>query len=46
MHTMRAISQDVLGGPEVLKEVRLDRPEPRPNEVLGVGPAPGRRTAF
>ncbi|MGW2130308.1 NADP-dependent oxidoreductase [Streptomyces coelicoflavus] len=34
MHTMRAISQDVLGGPEVLKEVRLERPEPRPNEVL------------
>ncbi|WP_328564166.1 NADP-dependent oxidoreductase [Streptomyces coelicoflavus] len=34
MNTMRAISQDVLGGPEVLKEVRLERPEPRPNEVL------------
>ncbi|MEU6807985.1 NADP-dependent oxidoreductase [Streptomyces sp. NPDC046831] len=32
--TMRAISQDVLGGPEVLKEVRLERPAPRPNEVL------------
>ncbi|MGV9255469.1 NADP-dependent oxidoreductase [Streptomyces sp. NPDC003697] len=32
--TMRAISQDVLGGPEVLKEVRLERPSPRPNEVL------------
>ncbi|MFD3501321.1 NADP-dependent oxidoreductase [Streptomyces sp. NPDC058678] len=32
--TMRAISQDVLGGPEVLKEVELDRPRPRPNEVL------------
>ncbi|GAA2452986.1 NADP-dependent oxidoreductase [Streptomyces glaucus] len=31
---MRAISQDVLGGPEVLKEVRLERPAPRPNEVL------------
>ncbi|MFE2439013.1 NADP-dependent oxidoreductase [Streptomyces sp. NPDC059409] len=31
---MRAIGQDVLGGPEVLKEVRLERPEPRPNEVL------------
>ncbi|GAA3494903.1 NADP-dependent oxidoreductase [Streptomyces prasinosporus] len=32
--TMRAIGQDVLGGPEVLKEVRLPRPAPRPNEVL------------
>ncbi|WP_217143475.1 NADP-dependent oxidoreductase [Streptomyces sp. AC627_RSS907] len=32
--TMRAISQDALGGPEVLKEVRLERPKPRPNEVL------------
>ncbi|MFI8191742.1 NADP-dependent oxidoreductase [Streptomyces sp. NPDC085946] len=32
--TMRAIGQDVLGGPEVLKEVRLERPAPRPNEVL------------
>ncbi len=34
VNTMRAISQDVLGGPEVLKEVRLERPEPRTNEVL------------
>ncbi|MEU1914554.1 NADP-dependent oxidoreductase [Streptomyces massasporeus] len=33
-HTMRAISQDVLGGPEVLKEVRIERPAPKPNEVL------------
>ncbi|MFJ2813526.1 NADP-dependent oxidoreductase [Streptomyces sp. NPDC087294] len=33
-HTMRAISQDTLGGPEVLKEVALPRPEPRTNEVL------------
>ncbi|MEV5516850.1 NADP-dependent oxidoreductase [Streptomyces flaveolus] len=32
--TMRAISQDTLGGPEVLREVQLERPEPRPNEVL------------
>ncbi|WP_406412185.1 NADP-dependent oxidoreductase [Streptomyces sp. NBC_01614] len=32
--TMRAISQDVLGGPEVLKEVEVQRPAPRPNEVL------------
>ncbi|CAL9664868.1 NADP-dependent oxidoreductase [Streptomyces sp. enrichment culture] len=34
MNTMRAISQDVLGGPEVLKEIQAERPEPRPNEVL------------
>ncbi|GAA1537850.1 NADP-dependent oxidoreductase [Actinomadura kijaniata] len=31
---MRAISQDVLGGPEVLKEIELPRPEPGPAEVL------------
>ncbi|QRK94063.1 NADP-dependent oxidoreductase [Saccharopolyspora erythraea] len=31
---MRAISQDTLGGPEVLKEVELPRPEPGPSEVL------------
>ncbi|MHA5047808.1 NADP-dependent oxidoreductase [Streptomyces sp. SD15] len=34
MNTMRAISQDVLGGPEVLKEVQVERPTPRTNEVL------------
>ncbi|MER7194594.1 NADP-dependent oxidoreductase [Streptomyces flaveolus] len=34
VNTMRAISQDTLGGPEVLREVQLERPEPRPNEVL------------
>ncbi|NEY33355.1 zinc-binding dehydrogenase [Streptomyces sp. PRKS01-65] len=34
VNTMRAISQDTLGGPEVLREVRLERPAPRPNEVL------------
>ncbi|GGL63937.1 NADPH:quinone reductase [Streptomyces fumigatiscleroticus] len=34
VETMRAISQDVLGGPEVLREVRVERPAPRPNEVL------------
>ncbi|NNN32634.1 NADP-dependent oxidoreductase [Streptomyces sp. S3(2020)] len=34
VNTMRAISQDALGGPEVLKEVELPRPEPRANEVL------------
>ncbi|MEU0899419.1 NADP-dependent oxidoreductase [Streptomyces massasporeus] len=33
-NTMRAISQDVLGGPEVLKEVLIERPMPKPNEVL------------
>jgi NADPH:quinone reductase-like Zn-dependent oxidoreductase len=32
--TMRVISQDVLGGPEVLKETVVERPAPRPNEVL------------
>ncbi|MFI2436714.1 NADP-dependent oxidoreductase [Streptomyces sp. NPDC018693] len=31
---MRAISQDVLGGPEVLKVVEVDRPEPGISEVL------------
>ncbi|MHC3467249.1 NADP-dependent oxidoreductase [Streptomyces sp. 7R007] len=34
VNTMRAISQDVLGGPEVLREVQIERPEPRTNEVL------------
>ncbi|MFD1309917.1 NADP-dependent oxidoreductase [Streptomyces sp. NPDC048448] len=33
-NTMRAISQDVLGGPEVLKEVQVERPVPGPSEVL------------
>jgi NADPH:quinone reductase-like Zn-dependent oxidoreductase len=33
-HTMRAISQEIFGGPEVLKEVEVERPAPRPNEVL------------
>lgn len=32
--TMRAISQDVLGGPEVLREVEVERPNPGPSEVL------------
>ncbi|MFF9867271.1 NADP-dependent oxidoreductase [Streptomyces sp. NPDC013953] len=31
---MRAISQDVLGGPEVLKQVELERPEPGPSQLL------------
>ncbi|WP_031224066.1 NADP-dependent oxidoreductase [Streptomyces roseochromogenus] len=34
VNTMRAISQDVLGGPGVLREVRVERPEPGPNQVL------------
>ncbi|MEV6961150.1 NADP-dependent oxidoreductase [Streptomyces sp. NPDC051207] len=34
VNTMKAISQDVLGGPEVLKTVEVERPAPRPNEVL------------
>jgi NADPH:quinone reductase-like Zn-dependent oxidoreductase len=33
-NTMRAISQDVLGGPEVLREVEIERPAPKPNQVL------------
>ncbi|MFC4050722.1 NADP-dependent oxidoreductase [Actinomadura syzygii] len=32
--TMRAVSQDTLGGPEVLKLVEAERPEPGPTEVL------------
>lgn len=31
---MRAISQDVAGGPEVLKLVEIDRPIPGPTEIL------------
>ncbi|MFF3325718.1 NADP-dependent oxidoreductase [Streptomyces sp. NPDC002889] len=31
---MRAIGQDTLGGPEVLKIVEVERPEPGPSEVL------------
>ncbi|MEU4624926.1 NADP-dependent oxidoreductase [Actinoplanes sp. NPDC023801] len=31
---MRAITQDRLGGPEVLTEATLDRPEPGPTEIL------------
>ncbi|WP_208614360.1 NADP-dependent oxidoreductase [Streptomyces yokosukanensis] len=34
VNTMRAISQDVLGGPEVLREVQVERPKPGPNQVL------------
>ncbi|MFH8348208.1 NADP-dependent oxidoreductase [Streptomyces sp. NPDC018045] len=31
---MRAISQDVTGGPDVLKETELPRPEPGPGRIL------------
>ncbi|MFC7639741.1 alcohol dehydrogenase catalytic domain-containing protein [Streptosporangium lutulentum] len=31
---MRAISQDTFGGPEVLRLVQVERPEPLPTEVL------------
>ncbi|AYN38082.1 NADP-dependent oxidoreductase [Streptomyces dangxiongensis] len=34
VNTMRAMSQDVLGGPEVLKYVQVERPKPGPNQVL------------
>ena len=34
MRSMRAISQDTLGGPEVLREVELDRPEAAMNQIL------------
>ncbi|WP_372448219.1 NADP-dependent oxidoreductase [Streptomyces sioyaensis] len=34
MNKMAAISQDTYGGPEVLREVTVDRPSPGPSEVL------------
>ncbi|WP_371667744.1 NADP-dependent oxidoreductase [Streptomyces sp. NBC_00289] len=34
VNTMRVISQDTLGGPEVLGVKEVERPSPRPNEVL------------
>jgi len=34
MEKMRAIRQETLGGPEVLRLVEVDRPEPGPSEVL------------
>jgi NADPH:quinone reductase-like Zn-dependent oxidoreductase len=46
-HTMKAVSQDELGGPEVLKLVDLPRPEPGVSEILirvraaGVNPIDG-----
>jgi NADPH:quinone reductase-like Zn-dependent oxidoreductase len=32
--TMRAMSQDMLGGPDVLKEAELERPEPGVSQIL------------
>ncbi|MGN5381568.1 NADP-dependent oxidoreductase [Streptomyces lasalocidi] len=52
VNTMRAISQDVLGGPEVLREVELERPTPGPNQVLvrvraaGVNPTDWKHRAL
>ncbi|WP_327319878.1 NADP-dependent oxidoreductase [Streptomyces sp. NBC_01235] len=52
VNTMRVISQDVLGGPEVLKEVEVERPAPRQNEVLvrvraaGVNPTDWKHRAM
>jgi NADPH:quinone reductase-like Zn-dependent oxidoreductase len=34
MTSMRAVGQDTLGGPEVLKIVEVERPEPGPVEIL------------
>ncbi|MCP2312925.1 NADP-dependent oxidoreductase [Kitasatospora paracochleata] len=33
-NTMKAITQDTYGGPEVLREVEVERPVPGPSEVL------------
>ncbi|WP_225825782.1 NADP-dependent oxidoreductase [Streptomyces naphthomycinicus] len=52
VNTMRVISQDVLGGPEVLKEVQAERPKPGPNQVLvrmraaGLNPTDWKHRAF
>ncbi|WP_433140203.1 NADP-dependent oxidoreductase [Actinomadura nitritigenes] len=49
---MRAIRQDVLGGPEVLQLVEVERPEPGPTEVLvrvraaGVNPTDWKHRAM
>jgi NADPH:quinone reductase-like Zn-dependent oxidoreductase len=50
--TMRAIRQEVLGGPEVLKEVEIERPEPGVSQLLvrvhaaGVNPTDWGHRAF
>jgi NADPH:quinone reductase-like Zn-dependent oxidoreductase len=50
--TMRAIRQEVLGGPEVLKEVEIERPEPGPSQLLvrvhaaGLNPSDWGHRAF
>ncbi|MDX2824960.1 NADP-dependent oxidoreductase [Streptomyces ipomoeae] len=50
--TMRAVSQDGFGGPEVLNEVELPRPVPRMSEILvrvhaaGVNPTDWKNRAF
>ncbi len=50
--TMRAIRQEVLGGPEVLREVEVPRPEPGVSQVLvrvhaaGVNPTDWGHRAF
>ncbi|RJL31867.1 NADP-dependent oxidoreductase [Bailinhaonella thermotolerans] len=49
---MRAVRQDTLGGPEVLRMVEVARPEPGPAEVLvrvraaGVNPADGKTRSW
>lgn len=51
VNTMRAISQQVLGGPEVLEIVEVERPAPRANEILirvraaGVNPTDWKHSA-
>ncbi len=50
--TMRAMTQDAFGGPEVLREARLPRPEPRMSEILvrvhaaGVNPTDWKNRSF
>ncbi|UJV39461.1 NADPH:quinone reductase [Streptomyces sp. AMCC400023] len=50
--TMRAMTQDAFGGPEVLREAELPRPVPGPGEILvrvhaaGVNPTDWKNRAF
>jgi NADPH:quinone reductase-like Zn-dependent oxidoreductase len=52
MTTMRAVRQDVLGGPEVLREVEVDRPEPGFSQILvrvhaaGLNPTDWKHRAY